>query len=381
MNLPPRPDHRPQRRRPAEEQPEESLTTQLFIDRPAVGTPSPQGAASSGPDASDEATQIFDASALSGGKDEADSTRAMSLDELKDLAKESHVDSIDGPRSEPASSRGERRSRKEVLAAERAAGTQAAPSTWNAGAAAGAPAAAEAPTRQAAGQGLAQAAFAASAQGASGPGAPGAGNGQQVSPPSQMIPQAYAYPYPERRRGIPGWALAIVLLCAAAILAMIAYMVVDYLGREEPFDVASVAVPEPATSEDAGAIGSTDTASEEPVEDADIESFASPSGNISCTIDAERARCAIADFDFDAGEAPEGCAVDYGSVVVANNDGAGYSCEESPDGAPAATSLDYGKTVSAHGMTCTSSEEGMSCASDSTGKGFTLARAAATFEN
>ena len=50
--------------------------------------------------------------------------------------------------------------------------------------------------------------------------------------------------------------------------------------------------------------------------------------------------------------------------------------KEQPKKAPADTAkLEYGQTKKAHNFTCTSAETGMTCVSDSTGTGFSIARA------
>ena len=111
----------------------------------------------------------------------------------------------------------------------------------------------------------------------------------------------------------------------------------------------------------------------------DVKAFMSPSSNIVCTIDADRARCTIREFDYDPGDAPKECDVDpYGSVVVVEKNASGFSCVKR--GLPTEASvLDYGETVSAHGFTCRSGEDGMTCES-SEGHKFRVARATADFD-
>src|SRR5699024_3397461 len=110
------------------------------------------------------------------------------------------------------------------------------------------------------------------------------------------------------------------------------------------------------------------------------EVFTSPSGNISCTIDSERARCVINDYDYSPPEKPDDCRLDdWGSIVVANDEGAGFSCLEAPESEGPARVLGYGDSISAAGMTCTSSEEGMECKSDESGIGFNVRRASVDF--
>ncbi|UNX54701.1 hypothetical protein MF406_17790 [Georgenia sp. TF02-10] len=97
-------------------------------------------------------------------------------------------------------------------------------------------------------------------------------------------------------------------------------------------------------------------------------SFATPSGNIACTLGGTTS-CTISDVGF---EPPAGCT---GSVtlVVGLVDEARADCA-----APAATgdgTLEYGQAATAGRFACTSEESGVTCWSTLTGRGFSVARA------
>jgi hypothetical protein len=128
-------------------------------------------------------------------------------------------------------------------------------------------------------------------------------------------------------------------------------------------------------SQSAGS-GATDGAT-----DAGAQSFASPTGNISCTMSPDGVTCSIANKQFDV-PAAEGCTGTTGHVIVLNtSDGMTTPCVEGP--APAVASadvpvLDYGSAKTVGPYTCTSASNGMSCVVDETGEGFRVATAALT---
>lgn len=213
-------------------------------------------------------------------------------------------------------------------------------------------------------------------------------------PPAQpQHPQVYPHAEPTKpKRKVPGVAIAMVVIAVVVALGICGYIVVDQLQRS---DGNTQSANQPGG--DSGSVGegedeSGDTGSEEgageksgdseegqDAEAKDVKAFMAPSSNIVCTIDADRARCTIREFDFDPGDAPNECDVDpFGSVVVVEKDGAGFSCVNR--GLPTeANVLDYGESISAHGFTCRSGEDGMTCES-SEGHKFRVARAAAEFD-
>jgi hypothetical protein len=111
--------------------------------------------------------------------------------------------------------------------------------------------------------------------------------------------------------------------------------------------------------------------------------FAAPSGNIACTIDAERALCGIADFTFaDDIPAAEKAACDgtVGHFLQVTAEGSSLVCDTSGKAltidASGVPTLGYGQERSTHGFTCASSESGMTCTHDASGYSFSLRRAA-----
>lgn len=381
MSIPPPPQHPPPRRQPqAAEDP--SLTTQIFLDQAkaasagasgreatadgggeqgaTVGTPQgPQQA--SAPQAPHAPEPVEETSAQ-------ESTQMMSMEELRALAASSHIDEIDGPREQQSAASASWATPQDDERAQSAA----PPGVFT-------PVVRQAPSH--------------------GPGVPpppqvppphvqqyGApGAGYASGPPTGQVPQQAAYGQPHgqgtgtRKRGMPVLAIVFVVLSALIVLGIGGWILVDALGRSGEQSQESAPPPPPATSttEPGGLVDE----GENPTADAgeDVEAFTTPSGNIGCTIDAERARCVIQSFDYDPPEAPDGCTMEeWGSIVVANNEGAGFSC--SPAEFPTdGQVLDYGQTVSAHGMTCESSESGVTCRSDESDSSFSVARASADF--
>lgn len=172
---------------------------------------------------------------------------------------------------------------------------------------------------------------------------------------------------------MPGWLWALAVIALVIALGIVGYIAWDATQGKD--DAASDTASQ-GPSDDAGS--ETDDPSSAPP--AAAESFKSPSGNIACTIDADRTRCVISSFDYTPPAEPDDCQLDnWGGVVVANNEGAGFSCREAPGNSGPARVLGYGESITAEGMTCTSTREGMTCKSDETGVGFNMRRASVDF--
>lgn len=402
MSIPPVPNHppRPGRRKPAEESPE-SITTQLFIGQDESA-------------AADGSTQALTPTELQRLRsmvesDGTDATEVLSLEELRQLA------AADGYETGGLPAAPRKANSEDIAAAEAAS----APKQWNplpssdapsgpeyeteahpqqgqwgqefgaaghAGAAAqptaatppGGPApSSSGPQPAPAGYAPAYAAAPADAAGRGyGPGGPG-GQGGPGGPGGYGGPGGPGGPYGQRpeTKKVPAW-----LWVLAAIALVLALGIVGYIA----WDATQGSEDTSAAPTDQPSIGQTDEpeptdsgSSEPPVAE---ESFTSPSGNIACTIDSERARCMIKDYDYSPPAKPDDCRLDdWGAIVVANNEGAGFSCVEAPESEGAARVLGYGDSVSAEGMTCTSTEEGMECKSDDSGVGFNVRRASVDF--
>ncbi|WP_209324737.1 DUF6636 domain-containing protein [Brevibacterium renqingii] len=416
MSIPPVPNHppRPGRRKPAEESPE-SITTQLFIgqDESAAADGSTQALT---PEELQRLRSMVDS-------DGTEATEVLSLEELRELAAaEGHE--TGGLPAAP------RKANSDDIAAAEAASE---PKQWNPMGASEQGAADSAgphphqgqwgPEFGAAGQTAATASpHSGPMQSPAGPGAPGPAQsparaqqsaaGPQQSPAAPARPEAaptgygYAAAYaapagaasygpggpggpsgpggqggpgePHRRqpetKKVPPWLWVLAVLALVLALGIVGYIVWDSTqGTDETASapgqpsIGQTDDPEPSPSESSGP----------PVAE---EAFTSPSGNISCTIDSERARCVIKDYDYSPPEKPEDCRLDdWGAVVVANEEGAGFSCVEAPEADGPARVLGYGDSISAAGMTCTSAKDGITCKSDDSGVGFNVRRASVDF--
>lgn len=124
----------------------------------------------------------------------------------------------------------------------------------------------------------------------------------------------------------------------------------------------------------AGAVAVASTVAVSPTAHAELTGFTSPSGNIGCILDAEHARCDIAERDWAPPPPPSDCPLDYGQgIVVQPGRGAWFVCAGDTalgGGAP----LAYGRSVSAGVLRCDSAESGMTCRDVEDGHGFTISR-------
>ncbi|MCF2587917.1 DUF6636 domain-containing protein [Brevibacterium sp. UCMA 11752] len=420
MSIPPVPNHppRPGRRKPAEESPD-SITTQLFIGQDK----SP---------AADGSTQALSADELARlrsmvSSDGADATEVLSLDELRQLAAaENEESALSGPT--PRKARSEDIAEAEAASAPKQWNPQGAsggqppnPEPWGADfGAPGQPAPQPHPPEYPGNEshvpnGASPYAphAAAAYAGHGGPGPAGVGHGPGVGPGGQGGPAGQGGPVgpggpagpngggygpggpggygpggygpggpagpggPYRRepdtKKVPGWLWALAAIALVIALGIVGYIAWD---ATQSKDDAAPGSSSQGPSDDAGS-KSDDSSSKPPVA---AESFKSPSGNIACTIDADRTRCVISAFDYTPPAEPDDCQLDnWGGVVVANDEGAGFSCQEAPGNSGPARVLGYGESITAEGMTCTSTREGMTCKSDETGVGFNMARASVDF--
>ncbi|WP_051196668.1 hypothetical protein [Jonesia quinghaiensis] len=152
-------------------------------------------------------------------------------------------------------------------------------------------------------------------------------------------------------------------------------------------DPPAVATTEPQEDQDNPDEKDEDsTESDEPaeidVEASGAKSFASPSGNISCTVSALGVECGIGTLE----NAPEpnvaGCEGYIGYVAQLNGTGVIRPCvpEEALPGAAdsSAKFLEYGEKYGVNNFTCVSERTGMKCTDANTGRGFNIARAGIT---
>jgi hypothetical protein len=163
------------------------------------------------------------------------------------------------------------------------------------------------------------------------------------------------------------------------VLALVAVFLLTRPGGDEDAGRPVASTAAPASSSASGEGGEP----EEPEQSTSGEEgepvlFASPSGNITCTITPEEASCAIATVAEGALVEDESCGGTVGHLVRVTAEGAERPCVpgDPPGTAPEGTPvLEYDETTSAFGFTCTSSRSGVICRHDGTGHGFSVARA------
>lgn len=180
---------------------------------------------------------------------------------------------------------------------------------------------------------------------------------------------------PRRRALGPGLTtfLVIDVILVLTFLVLLGLWLADRSGGEpgpgaEP-SVAAEETPEPS-------------APEQPAETSELAAFQLPSGNIYCEMTADAASCTIVDFSYDPPSPPEGCTGTAGNVLTVTAGGeAAFGCVEGEVAPPPADMpvLEYGEGNTVGEMTCLSSQNGVFCRHDPSGKGFSVARADANF--
>lgn len=158
------------------------------------------------------------------------------------------------------------------------------------------------------------------------------------------------------------------------VLGLVVAAVVVLGGRsDEPASAAGSGSTQSAGATPGSAAGATGGATS-----STPQSFASPTGNISCTMSVDGVTCSIAHTTV-APPVVEGCTGTTGHVVMLNTaDGVSTPCVDGP--APVAASADtpvlqYGSEQTVGPYTCSSASNGMTCVVDETGTGFRLATA------
>jgi hypothetical protein len=193
-------------------------------------------------------------------------------------------------------------------------------------------------------------------------------------------PAAAAAPVPPPAEGGParrkrlsaGWIAFIVV--DVVLIVMAAAFAVQVLSSPPPTTGDLTAGPSEAAS-----TPSASASEEPPAEDAQLAAFASPSGNITCSMNENTVTCGIAEL----GQQPapvEGCEGTTGYVVTIDGEGkVALPCVAPADQPKAASGgsdvLDYGESRTEGDFTCTSADTGMSCQHDPSGRGFSIARA------
>lgn len=192
-----------------------------------------------------------------------------------------------------------------------------------------------------------------------------------------------------RRRLSPGL-LAFLIVDVVLVIAVVIAAVVILGGDDgEPTanatttssapvspDATEATTPEPSEPTTTEPGTETTSPDEGPTEEPTL--FASPSGNITCAISAEGARCGIAQLASKPASI-DTCDGSVGYVYIVTEAGVEVPCVakgDRPKTAEGGTSvLDYGEEATGFGFTCESAEDGVTCRNDASGRGFQLARA------
>ena len=201
----------------------------------------------------------------------------------------------------------------------------------------------------------------------------GAGASYQVQPTAS---QQVAPKEEKERRGFPmmGLVLGILGLIAVILLGFVIY--VFKRGYEGPATNSNT-TPSTSSSAPAQATPSPSATTEEPVKypaPADaitVDSFSSPSGNITCSFTADGVSCGIKESDW-AEDGYASCSGSQVGVLSATKDKAGQSCESAVPGG--GNALAYGAAATKSDFACHSTQDGISCWNTKTGQSFALAR-------
>jgi hypothetical protein len=108
----------------------------------------------------------------------------------------------------------------------------------------------------------------------------------------------------------------------------------------------------------------------------ELTGFVAPSGNVSCMLDADWARCDIIDRDWSPPLRPADCEFDYGhGISLAPGEQAQFVCaDDTAFGADEV--LPYGESITAGLLRCESTEAGITCRDTKTSRGFEISREA-----
>lgn len=179
---------------------------------------------------------------------------------------------------------------------------------------------------------------------------------------------------------------------AVLVAALIVVAVIVLAGGSRGGSTADDDAPAPVSTSPAGSGASAGSeasagsgASAEPSTPStptstDPFSFASPSGNISCTMSVDGVTCSIANAQY-AVPGAETCSGTMGHVITVNKAGVTVPCVDGPAPAvapPETPVLAYATSKTLGDYTCTSATNGVSCVVDATGVGFRVATAALT---
>ncbi len=108
----------------------------------------------------------------------------------------------------------------------------------------------------------------------------------------------------------------------------------------------------------------------------ELSGFISPTGNVSCMIDTDWARCDIIDRDWSPPPRPVDCEFDYGQgISLAPGEPAEFVCAgDTAFGADEV--LPYGDSITAGVLRCESADKGITCRDTQTSHGFSISEQA-----
>ena len=138
--------------------------------------------------------------------------------------------------------------------------------------------------------------------------------------------------------------------------------------------------PQPTTTSSAASIASarssepTPSTAPQPL-DREVSSytgFISPTGNVSCAIDVDLARCDIIDHDWEPPPRPADCEFDYGhGLQIVAGEPASFVCAgDTTFGAEDV--LAYGEAITAGSLRCESQKSGITCRDAESDHSFTI---------
>lgn len=182
-----------------------------------------------------------------------------------------------------------------------------------------------------------------------------------VAPPQVPHQDAQQQEEPKKKSNLPWAAITFTTVLVLFLVGGGLYIFFDMRSSED--HVEATAPPEVGGASSEAEPEKSEPAESTPTFDAsDAKAFITPSGNISCVIYKDRARCTVYSFDYSPGEKPENCSddVEWGSVAEVTKKASGFSCKNVGEG-PSPEELGYGKTIKAHGFECSSQKDGVRC--------------------
>ena len=200
-------------------------------------------------------------------------------------------------------------------------------------------------------------------------------------------PTPTAAAHPPRRRWPTVLAIVLAAVAGAGIALAVVPLLSDRLGGGDTPVAGGPPATAPATAapSTSGGLGPSDPAAGSTLIDAATDTrfgsggarFATPSGNIACSMTTDEVRCDVLERTWQVPPAPAGCGLAYGGGAILSGTGAGeLSCVGDTVADPGLATLAYGEAVQFGGVVCVSKETGLRCENPQTRHGFTVSRAA-----